>query len=181
MRVAKRRADNKAVRQGPRNSTRSTGNHAQPLSGCLSLDLEVQKSDSRIYALAGVRPDSGPSTIYPAGRQSLKQALDRLDTLADGADFLLGHNLIEFDLPHLRAVAPDLRLLRLLQWTRSDSIPLHSAQSLSSPGQALPGRAAQARARKRSRTGRQLTLKLFTDQQRALREAPAICLLPGTG
>ena len=113
MRVAKRRADNKAVRQGPRNSTRSTGNHAQPLSGCLSLDLEVQKSDSRIYALAGVRPDTGPSTIFPAGRQSLKQALDRLDTLADGADFLLGHNLIEFDLPHLRAVAPDLRLLRL--------------------------------------------------------------------
>ncbi len=94
-------------------STRTGGSYADALNHCLSIDLEVRRTDSRIYALAGVRPDSGPSTIFPAGRHSLKQALDRLDTLADGADFLLGHNLIEFDLPHLRAVAPNLRLLRL--------------------------------------------------------------------
>ena len=174
MRVAKRRADNKAVRQGPRNSTRSTGKHAQPLSGCLSLDLEVQKSDSRIYALAGVRPDSGPSTIYPAGRQSLKQALDRLDTLADGADFLLGHNLIEFDLPHLRAVAPDLRLLRLpavdtlrlnpLAFPRN---PYHHLVKHYQDGQLKRGRVNDPELDAR------LTLKLFSDQQKALREAPA--------
>ena len=178
MRVAKRRADNKAVRQGPRNSTRSTGKHTQPLSGCLSLDLEVQKSDSRIYALAGVRPDSGPSTIYPAGRQSLKQALDRLDTLADGADFLLGHNLIEFDLPHLRAVAPDLRLLRL---PAVDTLRLNPLAFPRNPyhhlGQALPGRAAQARARKRSRTGRQAHSQVIhRPAEGPSRSARQICL-----
>ena len=174
MRVAKRRADNKAVRQGPHNSTRSTGNHAQPLSGCLSLDLEVQKSDSRIYALAGVRPDTGPSTIFPAGRQSLKQALDRLDSLADGADFLLGHNLIEFDLPHLRAVAPNLRLLRLpavdtlrlnpLAFPRN---PYHHLVKHYQDGQLKRGRVNDPELDAR------ITLKLFSDQQKALRETPA--------
>ena len=29
--------------------------------------------------------------------------LAKLDNLADGAEFLLGHNLIEFDIPHLKA------------------------------------------------------------------------------
>ena len=39
--------------------------------------------------------------------------LTRLDALADGVSFLLGHNLIEFDLPFLRTAKPDLRLLSL--------------------------------------------------------------------
>jgi hypothetical protein len=33
--------------------------------------------------------------------------------MAEGAAFVLGHNLIAFDLPHLAAVRPDLRLLQL--------------------------------------------------------------------
>ena len=49
----------------------------------------------------------------PALTATLSQALARLDDLADGADFLLGHNLIDFDLPHLRAANPNLRLLQL--------------------------------------------------------------------
>ena len=142
-------------------STRTGGSYADALSRCLSIDLEVRRTDSRIYALAGVRPDTGPSTIFPAGRQSLKQALDRLDDLADGADFLLGHNLIEFDLPHLRAVAPRSASATVTcrghAQTQSPGVP---AQSLSSPGQALPGRAAETRARERSRTGRKAHSKI---------------------
>ena len=174
MRVASRHAANRTVKEGRRNSTRSTGNQAQPFSRCLSVDLEVRKSDSRIYALAGVRPDTGPSTIFPAGRQSLKQALDKLDTLANGADFLLGHNLIEFDLPHLRAVAPDLRLLRLpavdtlrlnpLAFPRN---PHHHLVKHYQDGQLKRGRVNDPELDAR------LTLTLFSDQQKALREAPA--------
>ena len=40
-------------------------------------------------------------------------ALAKLEGLADSTDFLLGHNLIDFDLPHLQAVNPRLRLLQL--------------------------------------------------------------------
>ena len=72
------------------------GEHA--LSRCLSLDLEVGRNDGRILALAGVRADTGESFTF-ARRRGLPQALRRLDELAQGADFLLGHNLIDFDLP----------------------------------------------------------------------------------
>ena len=45
----------------------------------------------------------------PPGK--LPEALNQLDALADDAAFLLGHNLIAFDLPQLRAANPNLRLL----------------------------------------------------------------------
>ena len=83
------------------------------LARCLSLDLEVGRTDDRIHALAGVRPDTGESAAIPKIGRNLGQALARLDELAEGADFLLGHNLIDFDLLHLRAADPGLRLLDL--------------------------------------------------------------------
>ena len=83
------------------------------LSRCLSVDLEVSRRTERIHAFAGVRPGTRDSLVYPSARRSLDRALADLDDLADGADFLLGHNLIEFDLPHLQAASPGLRLLRL--------------------------------------------------------------------
>ena len=83
------------------------------MSRSLSVDLEVGKNDGRIHALAGVRPDMDVSFTYMHRRGGLPEALSRMDVLADGADFVLGHNLIDFDLPHLRAANPQLRLLQL--------------------------------------------------------------------
>ena len=88
-------------------------NGSRPLSRCLSLDLEVGVRDRRIHALAGVRRDTGQALTLTVVGSGLAAALAKLDDLADGADFLLGHNLIEFDLPHLQAVNPRLRLLQL--------------------------------------------------------------------
>ena len=78
---------------------------------CLSLDLEVGRKDGRIRALGAVRADTGERLVH-AGF-GLKAALARLDRLAEGAGFVLGHNLIAFDLPHLAAANPGLRLLAL--------------------------------------------------------------------
>ena len=83
------------------------------MSRCLSLDLEVGIEDSRIYAFAGIRADTDQVVKFPGGRRSLSWALSELDKIADGANFLLGHNLIAFDLPHLRAANSGLRLLSL--------------------------------------------------------------------
>ena len=81
---------------------------------CLSLDLEIGVRDRRIRAFAGLRPDTGRSLIYPAASGgSLPTALARLDHLAEGVEFILGHNVIDFDLPHLKAFSPNLRLLRM--------------------------------------------------------------------
>ena len=78
---------------------------------CVSLDLEVGRDRGRIRALGAVRPDDGRRLVHEG--RGLAAALAGLDDLADGASFVLGHNLIAFDLPHLRAAKPDLRLLAL--------------------------------------------------------------------
>ena len=76
---------------------------------CLSLDLEVGRQDGRIRAFGAVRADTGRG--YSGGGSASELA--KLDDLADGTDFVLGHNLIAFDLPHLAAAQPGLRLLKL--------------------------------------------------------------------
>ena len=43
----------------------------------------------------------------------LVDAPAKLDALSDGESFVLGHNLISFDLPHLATAKLNLRLLRL--------------------------------------------------------------------
>ena len=83
------------------------------MSHCLSLDLEVGIKDGLIYALAGVRADLDEVLTFPARRATLSTALAKQDELADGADFVLAHNLIGFDLRHLEAASPQLRLLVL--------------------------------------------------------------------
>ena len=97
----------------PKNRAPQAGDSERLLRRCLSLDLEVTVDDKRIRAFAGVRPDTGERVTFPAGRLSFDAALAKLDLLAEGAQFLLGHNLIAFDLPHLRAANSNLRLLRL--------------------------------------------------------------------
>lgn len=81
------------------------------LSRCVSLDLEVGKEDRRIHAIGAVRTDTDRRLAYSRG--NLAAALIKLDEFAEGASFVLGHNLIEFDLPHLKAAKPDLQLLKL--------------------------------------------------------------------
>ena len=39
--------------------------------------------------------------------------LQRMERIAGGVRFLMGHNVIAFDIPHLQAFAADLSLLRL--------------------------------------------------------------------
>ncbi|MCY3553962.1 MAG: RecQ family ATP-dependent DNA helicase [Gemmatimonadetes bacterium] len=81
------------------------------LPRCLSLDLEVNKKSGRIRSFAAVRPGVDQTLIFERG--SLDSALAKLDDFAGTADFLIGHNLIDFDVPHLRAVKPDLAVLSL--------------------------------------------------------------------
>lgn len=58
-----------------------------------------------------MRADTGQ--VFTHSGHGLAAAFSRLDDFAAGASFVLGHNLIAFDLPHLKAAKPDLRLLKL--------------------------------------------------------------------
>lgn len=58
-----------------------------------------------------MRADTGKRLVFHGG--DLAAALAKLDNLAETASFVLGHNVIAFDLPHLQAANPHLRLLSL--------------------------------------------------------------------
>ncbi len=75
------------------------------LERCASVDLEVDPATGRLFAFAAVRPDREAAFVFKRGR--LADALIGLDRFATDAEFLLGHNIIRFDLPHLAAASGD--------------------------------------------------------------------------
>ena len=136
---------------------------------CLSLDLEVSVRDSRIHAFAAVRPDSDQPLVFRGG--DLAAALAELDDFAADADFLLGHNLIAFDLLHLTAARSDLRLLTLpavdtlkLNPLAFPRHPYHRLVKHYQDGQLKRGRLNDPELDAR------LTLEVFHDQWRALQD-----------
>ena len=142
---------------------------------CLSLDLEVGVQDRRIHAFAALRPDTGGRLVFRVG--NLAKALAELDALAEGAAFLLGHNLTFFDLPHLAAAKPDLRLLAVpavdTLWLNPLAFPRNPYHHLVKHYQ--DGRLTRGRLNDPELDAR-LTLHLFRDQwlalKRVARETP---------
>ena len=136
---------------------------------CISLDLEVSRENARIHAIGAVRGDTGRG--YSGGGSVSELA--KLDELADGASFILGHNLIAFDLPHLAAAKPDLRLLKLpavdtlrLSPLAFPSNPYHHLVKHYQDGGLKRGRVNDPELDSR------ITLEVFCDQQRALKGMP---------
>ncbi len=135
----------------------------------LSLDLEVGVKDRRIHAFAAIRSNTEQPLTRRPSSGGLDAALAELDNFADGVDFVLGHNLIHFDLPHLRAANPNLRLLRLpavdtlrlnpLAFPRN---PYHHLVKHYQDGQLVRGRINNPELDAR------LAIGVFSDQQIAL-------------
>ena len=133
---------------------------------CLSVDLEVGRKDGRIRAFGAVRGDTGEG--YSGGGTVSDLAM--LDELAEGLDFVLGHNLIAFDLPHLAAATPGLRLLNLpavdtlrlspLAFPRN---PYHHLVKHYQDGSLKRGRVNDPELDSR------IALEVFGDQRRALK------------
>lgn len=134
---------------------------------CISVDLEVGVEDARIHQFAAVRGDIDLAYTFHKG--NLAKALAELDTFAEGAKFLLGHNLVAFDLPYLAAAKPDMQLLKLpavdtlrlnpLAFPRN---PYHHLVKHYQDGQLKRGRLNDPELDAR------LTLEVFRDQHRAL-------------
>jgi len=103
----------------------------------------------------------------------LEQALAELDDLADGARFLLGHNLIKFDLPHLRATNPHLWLLQMpvvdTLWLNPLAFPRHPYHHLVKHYQ--DGQLTRERRNDPKRDA-EVALQAFENQQKQLLEAP---------
>ena len=146
---------------------------------CVSLDLEVGKSDKRIHALAAVRTTGEPLLFTKGlGGAGLARALGALDAYADGAEFVLGHNLIAFDLPHLAAAKPGLQLLALpavdtlrLSPLAFPANPYHHLVKHYQDGALLRGQINNPELDARQ------TLELFADEEEALGSAAPSLLL----
>ena len=86
-------------------------------STCVSIDLEVSKKTSKILEIGAVRysrkdtstGDVCAESIHLAP-SSIPSGLNRLTEFCRNSKFLVGHNIIEFDLPHLVAISPRLLL-----------------------------------------------------------------------
>ena len=79
------------------------------LSKCVSVDLEVDPNSNRIQRFAAIRPGVADTCNYSRG--NFENALRALDDYAASAEFVLGHNVIEHDLLHLREAGSSLRIL----------------------------------------------------------------------
>ncbi len=75
-----------------------------------ALDLEIQRQ-GHIRHMGAIQ-DNRRFERKPANHRDTAAALQALDDFCQNSRFILGHNLIHHDLPHLRAVKPDLALLR---------------------------------------------------------------------
>ena len=147
------------------------------LSRCLSLDLEVFKNTGCIHALAGVRPDTGKRHLCSNTGDNLTRELAVLDSLAEGADFVLGHNLIKFDLQCLRAANPRLRLLDL---PAVDTLWLNPLAFPARPYHSLVKHYKDGALKRQTRNDPELdaclALEAFKNQQEALLQADPILL-----
>lgn len=85
--------------------------HRDFLSGCLSIDLEVDPSTARVFAFAAVWSDER-AAITSRGAL-LEQRLDLLEDAISDVRHPVGHNFLHHDMEHLIAARP--RLSRLME------------------------------------------------------------------
>ncbi|MCY4148132.1 MAG: RecQ family ATP-dependent DNA helicase [Gammaproteobacteria bacterium] len=136
---------------------------------CLSIDLEVDPKTEKINSIGAVRGDT--KATFSRTVKRLQKDLAELDRFARGAEFLLGHNLISFDLAHLIAANPKLDLLALpaidTLWVNPLAFPRnpyhHLVKHYKDP-RLLGGQ------RNDPEEDSRLAIQLLNDQQAALRE-----------
>ncbi len=74
------------------------------LGRCLSVDLEIDPNEARIFAIAAVPEGDGDGIVHRKGDP--RHALEKLDLFCAGFAHIIGHNILRHDLPHLTAVSP---------------------------------------------------------------------------
>lgn len=84
--------------------------HGALLSRCLAVDLEVDPSTARVFAMAAVRHDDC-RVLITHGEPSVRQ-LDDLEAAISDVDHPIGHNFLSHDMQHLIAARP--RLSRMM-------------------------------------------------------------------
>ena len=80
------------------------GRNVKLIDYCVALDLEVNPKTAKIFAMAAVSKRTGESIV--SRNKNVDNFLDRLEKLLRPSDYLIGHNVLKFDLEHLIANRP---------------------------------------------------------------------------
>jgi len=79
------------------------------LALCISVDLEVNPKTADVFDVAAIR--YGETEPLVAGKANAGQAFDKLESALKSTDYLIGHNILRHDLPHILATRPGLAQL----------------------------------------------------------------------
>ena len=79
-------------------------NHDSFINGCVAIDIEVDPSKSKMFDLAVIR--GKPPNHVNFRTRDVDEFLRRLEQMIEPTDFLVGHNIIQYDLEHLIAERP---------------------------------------------------------------------------
>lgn len=79
------------------------------LKRCFLFDIEINEKNE-IYSLGAILDDD--SFLLAPKRKISRAQLAEFDALAAKADFILGHNVLNHDIPHLAGLEPELALLQ---------------------------------------------------------------------
>lgn len=85
--------------------------HGALLSRCLAIDLEVDPSTARVFALAAVRHDD--RTVLNTRGEPTARQLDDLEAAIGDVNHPIGHNFLHHDMEHLIAARP--RFARVME------------------------------------------------------------------
>ena len=77
----------------------------------VSIDFEIMSHNDKIIKFAAVCSKTGKAFISEG--KNIAKELQELDDFIHGADYILGHNIIKFDLPRVEQVDPNLDFLKL--------------------------------------------------------------------
>ena len=80
----------------------------------LIIDLEINPKTDTVFKIGAYRPDLdlGFERSFHH-EEGFRKALAKMLPLAEGAEWLMGHNFLEHDLPYLKKAAPDQAWLSL--------------------------------------------------------------------
>ncbi len=142
-----------------------------PRGKCISVDLEIHPQTNHLNAIAALRSDTGQRFSNNRSPGQQQNVWVQLDQLARGASLLVGHNIIAFDLPHIRAFNPDSQLLKLpvvdtlkLSPLAFPKNPYHHLVKHYQDGGLIRGQINNPLL------DAELTLQLFKDEQQALQD-----------
>ena len=85
--------------------------HHKFLARCISIDLEVNHQDAKVFAIAAVQYDG--STVLNARSGLSERHLDQLEQAISDVGHPIGHNFLQHDMEHLIAARP--RLSEIMQ------------------------------------------------------------------